>query len=138
MTGASERTLAAFLTLVSEESLAALEDGLRTGDGRLVQKTTTSPPPMPCVSDWPCEGACLVGYCGWRGDGLETVGEVEEYFARMCFEIDRAIGEAAGCRWLLNWYDESPMAEVVAEVIPAIHRERARRRLDGLRATQGK
>jgi hypothetical protein len=44
-----------------------------------------------------------VGYCAWQGDGLETVAEVEEFFARVCFEADQVLGEPAACRWFLNW-----------------------------------
>lgn len=39
---------------------------------------------------------------------LKTVGEVEEYFARVCFDADQALGEPAAVRWLLNWFDEPP------------------------------
>ena len=85
---------------------------LATDDGRLLQGATTTPPPLACVQDWPVEGACALGYCGWVGDGLETVGEVEEFFARMCFEIDQRLGEPAGCRWFLNWFDETPRDEM--------------------------
>jgi hypothetical protein len=94
--------------LLSVEGLEALRRGLATNDGRLLQGATTAPPPLACVQDWPVEGACALGYCGWVGDGLETVAEVEEFFARMCFEIDSRLGEPAGCRWFLNWFDETP------------------------------
>ncbi len=98
--------------LLSIEGLQALHQGLATDDGRLLQGATTTPPPLACVQDWPVEGACALGYCGWVGDGLETVGEVEEFFARMCFEIDQRLGEPAGCRWFLNWFDETPRDEM--------------------------
>jgi hypothetical protein len=98
--------------LLSIEGLQALRQGLATDDGRLLQGATTTPPPLACVQDWPVEGACALGYCGWVGDGLETVGEVEEFFARMCFEIDQRLGEPAGCRWFLNWFDETPRDEM--------------------------
>ncbi len=45
-------------------------------DPRLTQGSTTTPPLM-CVQDWPVEAACVLGFCGWQGDGLETVAEVE-------------------------------------------------------------
>lgn len=85
---------------------------LESDDQRLVQGVTTSPPPLQSVQDWPVEAACAVGYCGWAGDGLETVGEVEEFFARVCHECDRLLGEPAGCRHLLNWFDEAPRDEM--------------------------
>jgi hypothetical protein len=61
-----------------------------------------------CVQDWPVEAACALGFCGWQGDHLETVGEVEEFFAKLCFEADQRIGEPAACRWFLNWFDDTP------------------------------
>ena len=75
--------------------LRALQQALVSDDERLLQGATTSPPPLMCVQDWAVEGACVVGFCGWQGDGLQTVGEVEEYFARVCFEVDQALGEPA-------------------------------------------
>ena len=117
--------------LLSDEALAALETALRSDDRRLIQGATTQPPPLLCVQDWPCEAGCLVGYCGWVGEGLETVGEVEEFFARMCFEMDTRLGEPAGCRWLLNWWDETPRAEAVAALLPEVELELRRRRGDG-------
>jgi hypothetical protein len=100
------------LPLVSTLGLRALQQALRNDDPRLVQGATTTPPPLMCVQDWPVEAACALGFCAWQGDGLETVGEVEEYFARACFEADQRLGEPAGCRWFLNWYDETPRDEM--------------------------
>jgi len=40
------------------------------------------------------------------------VAEVEEFFARACFEADQRLGEPAGCRWFLNWFDETPRDEM--------------------------
>ena len=61
-----------------------------------------------CVQDWPVEAACALGFCGWQGDELESVGQVEEFFARACFEADQRLGEPAACRWFLNWFDDTP------------------------------
>jgi hypothetical protein len=112
---------------LSTPGLVALRDGLRRGDERLLQGQTTSPPPLQCVQDWPVEGACAVGYCGWQGDGLKTVAEVEEFFARVCFETDNRLGEPAACRWFLNWFDDTPWAELKKLLLPEIEREIARR-----------
>ena len=103
--------------LLSTESLEALRSGLVHDDPRLIQGATTTPPPLQCVQDWPVEAACGLGYCGWQGDGLETVAEVEEFFARTCFEIDRNLGEPAGCRWFLNWFDDTPRDEMRRELL---------------------
>ncbi len=106
--------------LLSTGGLTALAKALRDDDPRLIQGATTTPPPISCVLDWPCEAGCLFAYCGWQGDGLDTVGEVEEAFARVCWETDQALGEPAGCRWLLNWFDETPRETVIRELLPEV------------------
>lgn len=114
--------------LISTPQLLALERGLVSDDPRLVQKATTVPPPIQCVQDWPCEAGCLISYpfafeddtpipeyYGKRDSKHHSnlsVGEVEEFFARIAYEVDLAIGEPAAIRWLLTWYDESPRDEV--------------------------
>src|SRR5438270_567021 len=97
---------------VSELGLEALRAGLVEDDGCLLQGATTLPPPLQSVRDWPVEGACALGYCGWQGEGLETVADVEEYFARLCFEADRLVGEPAAARLFLNWFDDTPRPEM--------------------------
>ncbi len=98
--------------VLSTAGLEALGSGLKGGDERILQGTTTRPPPVQCVGDWPVEAACVIGYCGWRGERLETVAEVEDYFKRTCFEIDRRLNEPGACRWFLNWYDDTPWDEM--------------------------
>jgi hypothetical protein len=117
--------------LLSIEGLEALRLGLVEDDARLIQGATTTPPPLASVQDWPVEAACVLGYSGWQGEGLESVAEVEEYFARMCFEIDQRLGEPAGCRWFLNWYDETPRDEMRSELLAEVNRALALRRADG-------
>src|SRR5437763_9030928 len=114
-------------TLLSTESLESLREALATDDPRLLQGSTTTPPPLQCVQDWPVEAACALGYCGWIGDGLETVAEVEEFFARMCFEIDQQMGEPAACRWFLNWFDDTPRQEMRRELLIEVQRTLAER-----------
>src|SRR5437773_12426778 len=97
---------------LSLHALQALRQGLLADDPRLQQGATTSPPPLQCVQDWPVEKACALAYCGWQGDGRETVAEVEEFFARACAEADLLLGEPAACRWFLNWFDETPRDEM--------------------------
>jgi hypothetical protein len=107
---------------LSTPGLEALRRALVSDDGRLLQGATTTPPPLQCVQDWPVEAACVLGYCGWRGDGLETVAGVEEYFARICFETDQVLGEPAACRWFLNWFDETPREEMRAQLLVEVKR----------------
>ena len=109
---------------LSVTALSALQQALQNDDPRLLQGATTSPPPLECVRDWPVEAACVLGFCGWQGEGLETVAEVEEFFARSCFEADQRLGEPAACRWFLNWFDDTPRDEMrralLAEVEKAL------------------
>jgi hypothetical protein len=106
--------------LLTADDLRALAAGLEADDPLIHQGGTTVPPPLMCVQDWPCEAACVIGYCAWKARGLTTVGEVEEFFARMCFEIDQRLGEPAGCRWFLNWYDETPRDVMRRELLPEV------------------
>ena len=92
--------------------LLVLRTALETDDPRLLQGATTVPPPLQCVRDWPCEAACILGFCGWQGGDLKTVSEVEEAFGQMCFEGDRLLGEPAAVRHLLNWFDSAPRDEM--------------------------
>jgi hypothetical protein len=77
------------------------------------------------------ERACALGYCGWQGDGLESVGEVEEFFARACFEADQRLGEPAACRWFLNWYDDTPREAMRQQLLGEVNWTLAQRFTDG-------
>ena len=116
-----------FAPQLATAGLEALRQALAEDDPRLIQGATTSPPPLQCVQDWPVEAACALGYCGWQGDGLETVAEVEEFFARVCFEADQCLGEPAACRWFLNWFDETPRDDMRRELLPEVNRSLAHR-----------
>lgn len=106
--------------LLGVAGLEALASALERDDPTLLQGQTTSPPPLMCVRDWPIEGACAFCYAGWKGDGLENVGEADEFFGRACFEACAALGEPAGVRWFLNWYDETPRDEMRRELLPEV------------------
>ncbi|HEX3151000.1 MAG TPA: hypothetical protein VHR66_23170 [Gemmataceae bacterium] len=111
-----------FIPVLSLGGLEALREALVADDQRLVQGSTTMPPPLMCVQDWPVEAACALGICGWHGEHLQTVGEVEEFFARCCFEADRRLGETAACRWFLNWFDDTPRDEMRRELLGEVQR----------------
>lgn len=98
-------------------AIESLQQALITDDRRLLQQATTCPPPLLSLADTPCEGADAIGWCGWQGEGLETVGQVEEYFAKICWECDMRIGEPAACRWFLNWFDETPRDHMRRELL---------------------
>jgi hypothetical protein len=113
---------------LSTAGLEALRRGVVNDDGRLIQGATTSPPPLHSLQDWPVEAACGLSYCGWQGEGLETVAEVEEFFARICFEADQALGEPAATRWFLNWFDDTPRDEMRSLLLTELDAALAQRR----------
>jgi len=115
---------------LSMAALEALRGGLMNDDPQLLQGATTTPPPLQCVQDWPVEAACILGYCGWQGDGLETVAEVEEFFAQACYEADQRLGEPAACRWFLNWYDDTPRDEMRRLLLAEVNRTLAQRQAE--------
>jgi hypothetical protein len=96
---------------LTADGLSALRNALANDDPRLTQGSTVTPPPMRYVLDWPVEGACPIGFAGWWGDGLATVGQVEEHFARVCTAVDQDAGEAGAVRHFLNWFDDTPRDE---------------------------
>ena len=126
-----------FAPHLSTSGLRALEQALLTDDPRLLQGATTTPPLLACVQDWPAEGACVIGFVGavehgglasdCRQEGTATVADVEEFFARTCFACDQTLGEPAGCRWFLNWFDETPRDEARMQLLAEVQRTLAQR-----------
>jgi hypothetical protein len=88
------------------EGMKSLLDALVDDDQRLMQGSTTSPPPLITTQNWPCEAADAIGWC-FFGPGA-TVGEVEEGFARACYDADMAIASPDSCRHIINFWDDTP------------------------------
>lgn len=105
---------------LSLAGLQALARGLIEDDERLMQGSTTAPPPFLCMQECAVDGACGVGYCAWQGDGLRTVGEVVDFFARICYETDQHFGEPTACGWFLNWFDDTPREEMRRLLLPEV------------------
>lgn len=120
-----------FAKVMSTVALKALMEGLRVDSAGLLQGATTSPPPLTCVQDYPVEAACAIGFAGWRGEVLFSVGEVEEYFARTCHQVDQLFDEPAACRHFLNWVDETPRDEMRLQLLPLIRKELGIRNVNG-------
>jgi hypothetical protein len=112
---------------LSTPGLEALKVALETDDPRLLQGATTSPPPLQFVADWKPEAACVIGYAGWQGDGLETIEAVEEFFGRVCFAADQAMNEPAAVRWFLNPVDDWPREQMRRELLPEVERSLTQR-----------
>jgi hypothetical protein len=119
-----------FAPQLTDAELLALHEALATDDERLTQGSTTTPPPLMCVQDWPVEAGCVLGFCGAianGGFGTATVGEAEEFFATKCFQADQSLGEPAACRWFLNWFDDTPRPEVLRDLLAEVERALADR-----------
>lgn len=131
-----------FAPVLPTDGLEALAAALRTDDPRLTQGSTTTPPPLICVADWPVEAADAIAFVGvsvsggfvctaeeakanpngppHSNPGAALVGAVEEFFARACFDCDDAVGEVAACRFFLRWWDATPRAAVFRELLPEV------------------
>jgi hypothetical protein len=92
-----------FVPLLSGAGLRALQEALLRDDRRLLQSAACLPMPTVAGRDRAVQGACALGWCGWQGDGLQTVGQVESYVERLCRDADAALSEPAACRYFLNW-----------------------------------
>lgn len=99
------------------KALVALQEACLTDDPRLIQGSTSDPTPVVSVFDWPVTGACAAGYCGWMGEaGCESVENVLHWFGRVCYAADKHLGEPAGVRHFLKWFDETPRLEMLGEL----------------------
>ena len=108
-----------FVPTLTLDGLKALRAGLQIDDPRITQGSTTTPPPLMCVREWPIEACCVLVFCGWQAGLLkaETVGCAEEYFAIACYQCDLLMKESAVCRYFLNWYDETGRDEMRRELL---------------------
>lgn len=101
------------LPQMDDKALLSLLHALKENNPKLIQHATTQPPSLQCVEDWDVEGACALSWLGWQGGKLLlTVGEVGEFFSRVCSHADQYLREPAGIRWFLNWYDNNPREKV--------------------------
>lgn len=111
---------------------AALEAALKLLEADsplLTQGSTTTPPPLMCVQDWTVEACDIVAFCTvpTAFTNKETVGTMEEGFAKACYEADQRLGEPAACRIFLNWFDDTPRNEMRWSLIEEFRAEIGRR-----------
>lgn len=104
--------------LLPDAALEVIRTALLTDDPQLIQGRTLLPLPATAYDD--CKGACLIAYAGWQSEKLETVWEVEEYFARKCFDMEVALKNSGGCGWLLTWFDETPRENMRTSLLPEV------------------
>lgn len=105
---------------LSLEGLESLARALRTNDERLIQGQTTLPEPLLSLQERRCEGACAIGLAGWWGDELDTVGEVELFFSRTCWESDKLTGEEGDARNFTYWFDHADRKVMLATLLPLV------------------
>jgi hypothetical protein len=107
---------------LSDAALAAMVSAIEADDPALIQGATTYPPPLHCNSDLAIESACLIGLAGMRSQGLETVGEVEFFFAKTCQQVNEQLGVPDAVRDFLNWFDDTPREQMRQELLPELNR----------------
>jgi hypothetical protein len=112
-----------FLPLIETQALVLLRDALEQDDPRIRQGATTSPAPFPVAHGDACLAACPLGFVGMAGEGVTTVGEVEQFFADLCEAADRRLGYRGACAVLLNHIDLTPRDEMRAGMVAEIGRE---------------
>jgi hypothetical protein len=105
---------------ISKCGLQALERALIHDDARLLQGTTCYPPLLDALRDREVEGTCAIGFCAWQGDGLNQIGQVEEYFQQVCDAADAILNEPAACRYFLNWFDDAPREDMRRELLAEV------------------
>ncbi len=106
--------------LLSVRALEALQQALASDDVHLIQGETTIPGGTVCKVHWPVDGACLLAYPGWQTEGMETVAEVETFFASLCASVDDRMGEQASCRHLIEWFDDTDRDEMRKELLAEV------------------
>jgi len=111
-----------FAPHLARAGLLALQAALLRDDPRLLQGSTCYPPLLDIMSDRAVEGACALGFCGWHGQGLKSVGQLEAFFHHLCDAADAAFCEPAACRFFLNWYDDAPRADMRRELLAEVTR----------------
>lgn len=110
----------AIAPLLSANALNALRSALVEDRQELIQDYTVDPLAAFLGDARPVEGACAISYCGWRGEQLATVGEVDEFFARMCHEIDRRMGYDKAYLQFVTWFDSEQRTTMRRLLLPEI------------------
>lgn len=103
--------------LLGTSALHSLAAALERDDPRLMQNGTTWPPASDVTSLEAVQAACAIGWCAWHDEGLQTVGAVDHRFQQLCQAADERLGERAACRFFLNWFDETPRAEMRQQLL---------------------
>jgi hypothetical protein len=115
-----------FAPFIATGGLEALRRALWEDDRRLIQNCTTQPPPLCTFEDCPAVCGCALAICG-MGEGLTTVGQLDDYFHRLCRQAEEALGWETGPSVFLNYFDDTPRERMRAELLEEVSRELERR-----------
>lgn len=112
-----------FLPQWSSDRLEKAVRMLEEDSAFITQGSTTTPPPLMSVQDWPLEACDIVAFCSIEDEVGITVGQAEEAFAEAVYVSDTVLGEPAASRWFLNTFDDTPRYEMWANLIEEFKRE---------------
>lgn len=110
--------------VLSAGELEALAAALRARDPRLVQGRIAEP----CGRREAPLGACAVALAGWLGGGLTTVGELAVFYRHVLRLADHRLGDRRARNAFVAWYDLSPRALMLRELLPEVERALAARK----------
>jgi hypothetical protein len=99
---------------LSTSGLNALAQALKNDDPRLLQSET-----FRMNNDRQLSAACVIGFCGWQGDQLQTTADVTDYFRRVSagsYGKETALPYSA----FLSWYDHVGRPTMLALLLPEV------------------
>jgi len=117
--------------LLTDRHLEVLRDGLARDDPALIQGKTTSPSAFnPDNVERPANGACVLGFCGWKGDGLETVKQISAFFNDLCHRVDKQMDCSGYHSRFIRWFDDGKREVMRVELLAEVELELTRRQHD--------
>lgn len=109
-----------FVPGLTVAGLEKLKAAIIADDPRLIQRATVKPMPILCSENLPVEAACALGYCGWQGESLSKINEVEEFFVKAYFDADQRLYNPGACRQFLIWFDTTPHDQMRKLLLPEV------------------
>lgn len=113
---------------LSDAGLEALAGALDADDPRLIQGTTSYPPPLATLAAEAVTACCAIGFAGWQGDGKRSVGQIEEHFWSVCQRAIENTGDPLAARTFLNWWDDAPRDQARMQLLAEVELALAERR----------
>lgn len=119
MNDAARCVLHRLLGLVSRPTVESLREALASDDLRLIQRESVRPGSHD-AGELDCEGACLIGFLGWREAGAVRVWQVDRQFYRLCNDLLRASPTWLPAFPLVTYWDDTPRDEAFAAVLAEV------------------